>query len=45
MGEFLPRLVRDGIRVSIFDIPSEASVLIDDDELLADLKHELAKIE
>jgi hypothetical protein len=45
MDEFLPRLVRDGIRVSIFDIPSEASVLIDDDELLDDLKHELAKIE
>jgi hypothetical protein len=45
MDEFLPSLVRDGIRVSIFDTPSEASVLVDDDELLDDLKYELSKIE
>jgi hypothetical protein len=45
MDEFLPRLVRDGVRVSIFDTPSENSVLINDDELIDDLKYELSKIE
>ena len=45
MNHFLPGLVRDGVRVSIFDTPLEDSVLIDDDELLGDLKEELSKIE
>jgi hypothetical protein len=45
MNDFLPRLIRDNVRVSIFDTPSEASVLIRDDELMADLKEELSKIE
>jgi hypothetical protein len=45
MREFLPNLVRDGIRVSIFDTPSEASVLINNDELIHDLEEELSKIE
>jgi hypothetical protein len=45
MDRFLPGLVRDGVRVSIFDTPLESSVLINDDELLDDLREELSKIE
>jgi uncharacterized protein DUF2750 len=45
METLIPQLIRDGVKVSIFDTPSEASVLISDDELLDDLKHELSKIE
>jgi len=45
MEDFLPRLVREGVRVSIFDTPSESSVLVSDNDLLDDLKVELSKIE
>jgi hypothetical protein len=42
---FLPRLIKDGVRVAIFDTPFEESILVSDDELIADLKEELEKIE
>lgn len=45
MNSFFPQLIRDGVRISIFDTPSEDSVLVDDDKLLDDLKNELSKIE
>jgi hypothetical protein len=45
IDDFLPQLARDGVSVSIFDTPSEASVLVNDDELRQDLKEELSKIE
>ncbi len=45
MHEMLPNLVREGIRVSIFDTPSESSVLVSDNELLESLESELSKIE
>ena len=45
MNEFVPQAAQDGVRISIFDTPSEASVLVNNDELLEDLKEELSKIE
>ena len=45
MEEFLPNLIREGVRVSIFDTPSEDTVIINDSELIDDLKEELSKME
>jgi hypothetical protein len=43
--EMLPDAAKGGIRVSIFDTPNESSVLVSDEELVADLEAELSKIE
>jgi hypothetical protein len=45
MHLFLPQLQKDGIRISIFDTPSEESVFVDDRDLIRDLEDELSKIE
>jgi hypothetical protein len=41
----LPDIAKDGIRVSIFDTPNESSVLVSNEEFVADLEAELSKIE
>lgn len=43
--EMLPDLAKEGIRVSIFDTPTEGSVLVSDEDLINGLEAELSKIE
>jgi len=45
MHEMLPDFAKQGVRVSIFDIPDEGSVLVSDEEFTGDLESELSKIE
>ena len=45
MQEMLPNLVRDGVRISIFDTPAEHAVFVSDEDLLSSLEIELSKIE
>ena len=45
LERLLPQMASDGIRPSIFDTPTENSVLIEMGELEHDLRTELAKIE
>lgn len=45
LNELLPQLTSDGLRVSVFDTPSEEAVFVDHDQFLADVRAELAKIE
>jgi hypothetical protein len=41
----LPDLVRDGIRISVFDTPDEDAVFVSDEDLRRSIKIELSKIE
>jgi Protein of unknown function (DUF2750) len=45
MRQMLPDLASEGIRVSIFHTPNEASVLVSDEDLISSLEVELSKIE